>query len=147
MLAVRGRQSVHDSTNPLRLPEDDPVATTNMFHLAHFNTSSVTSNCWDWVQRLFVVCDKYKCTMRFKDYFELQLMRSRHGIISSYSDADAFIMAYLMDDRSKFGDLSESIVKASLTSLQKSCQKSSFLLVSWVCGLVSCVQAGVNIDR
>lgn len=116
-------QSVSDLGNPLKLPEDDSIATINMFHLAHFNASSINSSCKDWVQKLLVVCDKYKCTLRFKDFFVLQLIRSQQNVTTSYSDADAFVMAYLMDDQKSFDELSESIVRMSRENFQVLCHK------------------------
>lgn len=119
----------HDSTNPLRLPEDHPVATANMFRLAHFKSASVTTDDEEWLQQLFVVCDKYKCTMSFRDFFEVQLMRSEQGATRTYSKADSFVMAYLMDDRPRFDNLCETFVAMNQRSLNSTCHKGLFHLL------------------
>ncbi|KAK5954166.1 hypothetical protein OHC33_004739 [Knufia fluminis] len=96
-------QSVHDTPNPLELPDDDPKAITNMFYLMHFDTDEIASNYGDW------------------DFFELQFMRSDQSPTKAYPKPDALIMAYLIGNRQRFDGVSEDVVRMSLRSLEERC--------------------------
>lgn len=57
----------------------------------------------------------------FKDFFELQFMRSDQSPTKAYPKPDALIMAYLIGNRQRFDGVSEDVVRMSLRSLEERC--------------------------
>lgn len=99
-------QTTHDSSNPLMLPEDDATSMLNLFHILHYNGDKANKTETDWVQRLVIVCDKYRCTESLKAYVHFQMEQC-----SFISTLDRLIISGLMGDRERFESLSERVVR------------------------------------
>jgi len=102
---------------PLELPDDDPSATTNLCQILHWNSKSVDTSETDWLQKLAVVCDKYRCAPKLSEYFQVKMTSYK------FSTIDEFIMWAIIGDEKKFWELSEQILRTPQSQVEATCHK------------------------
>lgn len=69
-LQFREGGSIYDISSFLELPGDDATAMLNFFRIIHFRSEGVKITC-SCLAQLAVVCDKYCCATRLRDFFVL----------------------------------------------------------------------------
>lgn len=110
-------RSTYDASTPLELPEDDPSATTNLCQILHWNSKCVNTTESDWLQKLAVVCDKYGCAQKLREYFQVKMTSY------NFSSIDEFIMWAIVGDEKKFWELSEQILRTPQSQVEAACHK------------------------
>lgn len=100
-------QTTHDMANPLKLPDDDPTSMLNLCHLIHYRIDQVDNKRDDWLQRLIVLCDKYKCmSSLLQGYIYCHMHQSAH-----LPAGDRMVIYALIDHEKQFHSAAEQIVR------------------------------------
>lgn len=91
---------------PLKLPGDDPRAFLNLLQILHYRPNETDRTEQDWLQKLFIVCDKYGCTQNLSAYLRCEIQGS-----TQLSDVDKCIIFGLIGDRALFRVASDRVVR------------------------------------
>lgn len=101
------------------LPEDDPLAMTNLCFIAHWMPNRVRTGTTTWLQRLAILCDKYKCAEKLQHFFEAKLNDDE----STLDVIDKAIIAGLTGCRDLFQEFSTYMVRHSKGDVHIMCHK------------------------
>lgn len=113
--------------SPLKLPEDHPIATINMFLIMHWQGANVGNSADDWLQKLIVVCDKYQRIAIFEDFFNCKMQDGTLG------NLDKLHIAEHMGDRERFAVVSEPLARLPRAEVEKQLHADLLVLLPGNC--------------
>lgn len=116
-------QTKHDATDPLKLPEDDPTAVLNLFHILHYHRDRVEKKRPGWLQDLAMTCNKYDCADILQDYFHVKILElSSSEPNPTLSAPDAFIIALITHNTVLFWQMSNKVIRMTKKEFESSCR-------------------------
>lgn len=112
---------INDELNPLALPDDDPTAMLNLFKFIHYKAYEVEKSS-EYLQKLAVVGDKYRCVPILQDYFHTRfedVVCAGEETVYAMGVPDRFVVSVLVRDESKFKDYSEAVLRTPRSYFEK----------------------------
>lgn len=136
-LQFREGQTAHDVSNPLALPDDNVDAMLNFFKVLHYQVDEIDNSSLTWLHKLALLCDKYCCGSKFKDFFDSRFCLIKPtGFWSTECMVapDKFVISALIRDEDKFRKYSDLVVRMSKQDLENYLEPS---LQQWIPKTVS----------
>lgn len=99
-----GDHTRYDAANPLELREDEPAAMLNLFMIMHWKSDAIRDRITGWLQRLAVVCEKYQCAEKLKEFFLLHIDSRNTSLL------DKLVIYAIIGEKTKFIHSSEILV-------------------------------------
>lgn len=84
----------------------------NLCQILHWNSKSVDMSEPNWLQKLVVVCDKYGCAPKLRDFFLVKVVDKRPCAI------DHFVITSLIEDRQGFAKISDTVLRTPRRELE-----------------------------
>ncbi|KAK5940205.1 hypothetical protein PMZ80_007625 [Knufia obscura] len=104
--------TTYDASNPLPFPEDEPTSMINLCQILHWKSDEVDTTAADWLQKLTVACDKYKCAPKMSDFFLVKMAEKPPCAI------DEFIMSSVIKHRLRLSELSDTVLRIPRAEIQ-----------------------------
>lgn len=105
-------QTTHTAKNPLRLSDDDPTTTLNLFYVLHSRREKVTRKA-EWLQHLVMLCDKYDCVSSIKNFVHLNMRDA------DLTHVEHFVLAGLIGETEVFEQRAYEVVRMSEEKFMK----------------------------
>lgn len=77
----------------------------NLCQILHWKSDEVDTTAADWLQKLTVACDKYKCAPKMSDFFLVKMAEKPPCAI------DEFIMSSVIKHRLRLSELSDTVLR------------------------------------
>jgi len=113
----------------------------NLFYVLHHHSSLIVDQSPGWFQHLAIICDKYQCAERLKDFFHLRMLQDL-SLLDTVPNVDRFVISYLTNNDNLFMELSKAIIRMPKVDFEQLCNPHLMqLLPNGVLGILPAAYA------